>query len=335
MMQLSGNSRSLRSPAGFSLVELMIALLIGAFLIIGAVTVYLQSRGSFETNDRAARLQENARYAFTMLEPDIRMSRFWGRTSRTNAVTNRATPADPIPAGLGVVNDCTQNWSIDLSVNIEATNAGVPFACPSMALIQPNSDFLGVRHATVQPTVPTPGRMQIQSDRMIAQLFANGIVPALPAASTTHDLIVNGYYISPQSVLGPNVPSLRRQTLVTGAAGGQPVLQDQEIIPGVQDMQIQFGIDVDPIGAPNRGTVDRYSNPGDPILNPLNVLFNPNAQIVAVRIWLLMRSQRPEIGHNDGAVYQYADQNVGPFNDNFRRLLVSQTIALRNVRQEN
>ena len=207
------------------------------------------------------------------------------------------------------------------------------FACPTMSPVQPNSDFFAVRHASVNVTVPTPGRMQVHSDRMIAGLFANGLPPAMPPTAATHDLIVNGYYVSPQSRLGANVPSLRRQTLVTGP-GGAPQLQDQEVIPGVQDMQVQLGIDTDPIGSPNRGTADRYSNPGDPVLNPASPFFNPNAQVVSVRVWLLIRSERPEIGHNDGAVYQYADQNVGPFNDNIRRLLVTKTIALRNVRQE-
>lgn len=322
-----------RTVRGFSLIELMVALVIGSVLIVGAVSVYIQSRSSFATNEAVARLQENGRYAFAMLEPDLRMSRFWGRTSRTNFVTNRARPVDPIPAGLGVANDCTQNWSINLSTSFEATNGGVPFACPSMAPVQPNSDFFAVRHASVNPTPPTPGRLQVQSDRMIAAMFANGLPPAMPPTSTTHDLIVNGYYVSPQSRLGANVPSLRRQTLVAGP-GGAPQLQDQEVIPGVQDMQIRLGIDTDPIGSPNRGTADRYSDPGDPILNPASPFFNPNAQVVAVQVWLLIRSERPEIGHNDGAVYQYADQNVGPFNDNMRRLLVTKTINLRNVRQE-
>ena len=153
----------------------------------------------------------------------------------------------------------------------------------SMAPVQPNSDFFAVRHASVNPTPPTPGRLQVQSDRMIAAMFANGLPPAMPPASTTHDLIVNGYYVSPQSRLGANVPSLRRQTLVAGP-GGAPQLQDQEVIPGVQDMQVRLGIDTDPIGSPNRGTADRYSDPGDPILNPASPFFNPNAQVVAVQV---------------------------------------------------
>jgi hypothetical protein len=60
--------------------------------------------------------------------------------------------------------------------------------------------------------------------------------------------------------------------------------------------------------------------------------FNPNAEILAVRIWLRVRAERRENGFTDTVVYRYADQNVGPFLDNFRRMVVSKTVYLRNAR---
>ena len=39
-----------------------------------------------------------------------------------------------------------------------------------------------------------------------------------------------------------------------------------------------------------------------------------------------------EVGFTDTRVYRYADQILGPFDDNFRRMMVSKTILLRNVR---
>jgi len=51
-----------------------------------------------------------------------------------------------------------------------------------------------------------------------------------------------------------------------------------------------------------------------------------------VRIWLRVRAERPEQGFVDTATYTYADINHGPFNDNYRRLVVSKTIYLRNAR---
>ena len=45
---------------------------------------------------------------------------------------------------------------------------------------------------------------------------------------------------------------------------------DQEVAPGVENMQLQFGVDVD-----QDNTVDRYVNPGDAILDPLDAAFIP------------------------------------------------------------
>src|SRR3569832_1379828 len=62
------------SQAGFSLVELMLAVTIG-FSVIGAVGyLYIGSRGAFRTADNMSRMQETARYAMDTLTRDIRMA---------------------------------------------------------------------------------------------------------------------------------------------------------------------------------------------------------------------------------------------------------------------
>jgi len=43
---------------GMSLIELLVALAIGGFLIIGAVTLQSQTRKTFSINEQSARLQE-------------------------------------------------------------------------------------------------------------------------------------------------------------------------------------------------------------------------------------------------------------------------------------
>jgi hypothetical protein len=54
-------------------------------------------------------------------------------------------------------------------------------------------------------------------------------------------------------------------------------------------------------------------------------------QVLAVRLWLRVRAERPENGHTDAVGYQYADQVVPAFNDAYRRVVVSKTIYLRNA----
>ena len=63
-----------RLQKGVTLIELMVAMLIGSILLIGAVTVFSDSRATFRTSDIIARLQENARFALDTIEPDIRQA---------------------------------------------------------------------------------------------------------------------------------------------------------------------------------------------------------------------------------------------------------------------
>ena len=78
-----------------TLVELLVALAIGSFLMIGAVQVYNQSRQAFVINESIARVQETAQFAMDTLEADLRMASNYGMQSRGLAVEGRALLADP------------------------------------------------------------------------------------------------------------------------------------------------------------------------------------------------------------------------------------------------
>lgn len=64
--------KSLRRHSGFSLVELMIAMLLGLILIAGVIAVFLSNRQVYRQNENLARMQENARYAFEVVGRDVR-----------------------------------------------------------------------------------------------------------------------------------------------------------------------------------------------------------------------------------------------------------------------
>jgi type IV pilus assembly protein PilW len=62
----------IRRRHGFSLVELMIAMVLGLFLIGGVISVFLSNRQVYRQNENLARIQENARYAFEVVARDVR-----------------------------------------------------------------------------------------------------------------------------------------------------------------------------------------------------------------------------------------------------------------------
>lgn len=315
---------------GMTLIELMVALAIGSFLLLGAVTVFVQSQAAFRLNEASARLQENARFALGAIEPDIRMAYYFGLTTRPDRIRGRATADDPVAFAGG--GDCGRNWSVNLDAAIDGTNNVYAWTCTPYAGAgaMPGSDTLIVRRVEEAPSAPAPNRLHVQSARFQeGQLFVGADVPEGYSSETseTYRLVVNGYYVSPTSSLSTAdnpVPSLRVKTLIDG-----PRIEDREVLPGVEDMQIQFGIDTDPPGTSGRGAIDRYVNPGDPLLDPSTY---PDVRVLAVRIWLRIRSERPERDFTDASSYAYADRNDDPPNDGYRRLVVSKTIYLRNAR---
>ena len=324
---------------GFSLVELMVALTIGSFLIIGAVTVYVQSRNSYTVNETVARLQENARFALSTIEPDIRLANYWGLMNDPELITGTA---DNVPLdSTATTEDCGAGFDIDLTAPIEGVNNDYDLGCAENAVTSPTPGFtrtpdtIVVRHANETTSAPEAGRLQLYSTRRGpgSQVFNSDTAPGLPGAlddvppngpqAEVRNLVVRAYYISNGSSRA-ETPSLRRKNLILG-----PDFQDEEVMPGVEDMQVQFGIDpgvgdLDANGVPDRytGIATRYVNPEDPAL--------ANAQIVAVRVWLLIRADQPEVGFQNARAFRYADVTYTP-NDSFRRLLVSRTIQIRNT----
>lgn len=314
---------------GLSLIELMVALVIGSVLISGAVFVYVQSRNSYATNDTVARLQETGRFALSVIEPDIRMSNYWGLVKGAGVVTQQAAQT---VASIGAPTTCGTNFAHDLLTNLEGENNGYTLACAAFGSGAVGSaDGLTIRRvSTIAQAAPVANTLQVCSTRMMGRLFSDGSACTAAPAGQINDLIVNAYYVSRDSEQRAGLPALRRHSLIPG-----PDFQSQEIVPGIEDMQVQFGID--PTGT--SGVATRYVNPdGVPV----------GSQIVSVRVWLLVRAENAEVGFVDDRIYEYGDRSVvngmtADLNavgaatlayapaDGFRRMLVSRTIQIRNA----
>ena len=68
----------MNKQSGFSLIEIMIALLIGVFLLGGMLQIFSVSQQTYRMQSNLARLQENGRFALDFLAHDIRMVGYWG-----------------------------------------------------------------------------------------------------------------------------------------------------------------------------------------------------------------------------------------------------------------
>jgi type IV pilus assembly protein PilW len=63
---------------GFTLIEIMVALLLGVFLLGGIMHIFINSKKTYRTQEALSRLQENGRLAMTFLAQDIREAGYRG-----------------------------------------------------------------------------------------------------------------------------------------------------------------------------------------------------------------------------------------------------------------
>lgn len=338
---------------GLTLIELLVALSIGGFLIIGAVTVQSQTRKTFTVNENQARLQETARFALSVLESDIQLAGLYG-FSNSNTVSGMSIQgADgPISAskmtsdgdsatGGGVYDDCGVNQVFNLYWPIQAEDGDWKLGCdPDPSGQIPGTDTLTVRHTSVEKVPAVKGRLQLYTHRLISdnvRFITDGNVPApglKDNIAEVRDYFMRTYYVAQDSEGRPNLPALRVKWI--DSKDGEGSWEDQEVVRGVEDIQIELGVDPGELGADGtvkmenglasdvNGNVARYVVPGDPILK--------SGQVVAVRIWVRVRAEEAEQGFADQRLYKYASVDDFKPGDGFRRVVMSRTIFLRNSR---
>jgi prepilin-type N-terminal cleavage/methylation domain-containing protein len=337
-----------RKSRGFNLPELMIALALGLFLLAAFLSVVAHCREQFATNESVARLQDTARNAISALTDDIEHAGFYGfsnaaaprlvsgDTTLAGAQSLRqgasAMPAAGLPAG---VHDCGVNFAVDVSRPIEGTNDGfgvgrdardcAPTATADGA--RAGSDTLTVRHASLEPTAARAGRIQLYSRRLetfgFLDLFADGRAPtavtmAVAEDAQVRDLEVHTWYVANSSVDRPGWPALRVKSLTESRGAVQ--FRDEEVMPGIEDLQLELVVSdaADP-------THVRYVAPGSSAAL--------EGHVVAVRVWLRVRSDVTEAGFDEARPLVYADTVFTPTAREAaqRRLLVERMVALRNA----
>jgi type IV pilus assembly protein PilW len=287
-----------------------------------------------------------------VIEPDVRLAEYWGLYKGGYAIGNSTPQTAGVNAlGGASATRCGPNFSLDLGTPVEGRNNSYGLACNAYQN-RPmlSGDTLTVRRVATAPTTVLPatvGPLRICSNRVSATIVnvAPPVnCPTAPAgAGQVADLIVNTYYIARDSegvnnTVRPNVPALR--VLSLNGPSVAPDFLDTEVVSGVEDLQVQFGIDTSGVTC----TATQYIDAA-----PAAALPQPGfGQVVAVRIWLLVRADQPEVGFVDNTTYQYGDRSVANGttnnlnsaaartlayqpNDGFRRLLVSRTIMLRNA----
>jgi type IV pilus assembly protein PilW len=345
---------------GFSLVEIMVALLISLFILGGAISILIQNQQNYRHNDDFGRLQENARFALDMITGDLRMAGYIGCVRHdTDRVRSKLLNIDA-----GSLLDPTfliDGYEEDSGVWAAQGNADLA------DVILPGTDAITLRRLRNRG-VPITASM-VQADEVlnvstapvaageIAAIYncqRTDIFQAVAVAGDTITHIMgagdpgnagnalslaydqNAAYVADPAA-DPEGNSSK--TFVAGFDAvryyladnnGQPALwrefhdgtgvDQQPLVDGIEQMQFLYGEDLDLDGAP-----DSYVS--------ADAVGNWN-QVVSVRATLLVRTIDEYGDETDTKTYDINGDGNNPFiapGDRRSRKLVSATVLLRNL----
>jgi type IV pilus assembly protein PilW len=315
--------RNLRQ-SGVTLVELMVAMVLGLILLAGVLTVFVGAKHGFNRNQNVGRMQEDARFAIEELTRDLSMAGFYAELVDPASVTADATldvGTDCGPAGeknwiFQLVRPDGQPDSVNVVDNATGAEAAAAFGCIDAASFQDSTDVVAVKRVLGAPAPAlTAGRTYVRTNDTVGLLYVDPTPTVIAAATGDWEYAPRIYYIRTYAnVPGDGVPTLCRKTL---EAGAPPTMVDSCIAQGIEDLQIDWGLDSDGDGATNY----YVSTP----------TATEMTQVVAVRVSLLARSAAGDTTYVNDKTYTISDAPPRTPKDNFYRRIYTATVVVHNV----
>lgn len=316
---------------GFSLVELMVAMVIGLIVMGGAFSMHSTARTTQQISEVQMDMVADARFAIDMIAYDLRHAGAWGGTNKETLIECKSTDTD-CAVTLTATGDCAPDgspeWAYDLSLPVFATDNANPYSstCIDGGDYVADTDVLEIRYADANTSTLAEGQAYVRSNFINGRVFVGDTAPMLDAYDTSpltknHVLNAYAYYVSDFTEPDDDIPSLRRVALVNG-----PAVQNQVLVSGVENLQVQFGLD----SINDDRIIDRYVDASAMTTADWD-------KVYAAKIWLLLRSDEKQKADVDTkksfSIAGVAAADYGGLGD-YRYFMVSSVVNLRNLKQQ-
>lgn len=347
-MITSLNSPPTQGQAGVTLVELMIAITVGLFLVTGMTVLITQQSSTRAELQKSAQQIENGRYAMQLIQEDAQLAGYYGEYSDVFSVPG-ALP-DPCSTSAPATGD--------LAIPVQGYDSVTALPAPISGCIADSdhltgTDILAIRRLD-PASIPIAGAvasqiyMQTGIDS-VSGLFGYKIGTGSDTSvftlqnkdGTVADLrpyIVHIYFISPCSVPaggassctgsdddnGNPIPTLKRLELVV--SGGSSTFLTYPLAEGIENLQVDYGVDNDNDGAPDYYTTGTYEKDGATAMTPTDW-----SNIMSIDVNLLARNTELSPGYTTDKQYKLGlSDAVGPYTDHYKRHAFNGTIRLIN-----
>lgn len=265
---------------GFTLVELMVSVAIGMIITVGVLAVLVSGANIYKRSDGRARIQENARFAMSVMQQELREAGYMGcfnlnmfPTRYTNLAKDPDDYGNDYAVMVGGFEAGAASWSPALDAEVGHATA-TPLAGSDVLFMRgpvgPSAPLNDTMTTTSAP-IPlasvegfTVGGLAIISDCGYANVFRVTQIPAdkklVHAANFNTDSKLtrvfsnlDGAVVTPLGTVsyfvalsGDGIAGHR--SLWRQESGGVP----EEIAAGIENMQLEYGIDTDDDMVPNK-----------------------------------------------------------------------------------
>ncbi|MEH8174984.1 PilW family protein [Aeromonas veronii] len=318
---------------GFTLVEWLISMTMGLFLLAGVFSVFVMSRSSSEDAFDQSELQENGRLAIRLISQDIKWAGFFGaytgQSTQVGSSLSLSTGSTILSA-----SDCLDERSVGslpsplgpirgLWVSRVSASKGLSgFTCIDANDRVANSDVISIKRLVGRPIPASEGldtnRFYMAANSQEARVIKGSETRPLFGANNESQVWEYQHYIYYLSQ-EDGIPVLRKRYLTVN--GGSSLIGGA-MAEGVEHMVLMYGVDDTLI--PD-GRIDRYMSTDQMTTQRWN-----EGRVLGARLFLLIRAARESSRYKNNNSYQLGNITVNGGGDGYRRLLLESSIALRN-----
>jgi len=323
---------------GLSLVELMVAITISLLVLTALSAIFISSTRSRNEMQKSTQQQESGRYAAELLADNLKMAGYLAEFDASPLATPAVLP-DPcattianlltaLPLHVQGVNDAAESPSClsdvkegtDIVVVRRASTcvAGVA-GCAAFvdgepyfqaSLCTPN-DGSGAELAHAISTDADYAAYHFALSTSAGDFTRHKTSCVATDFAAIQRYFVHIYFIANNNESGDGIPTLKRAELGAGAFSIVP------LVDGIENMQVEYGVDSNGDGVPNA-----YTSAPASTADWRNVM--------AARVHLLARNTTSSQGYTDSRVYTLGDKEVSAPNDGYKRHVYSTTAQFVN-----
>lgn len=327
-----------RRQTGVTLIEVMIGITIGLFIVVGLTYVFVNSSRANSEIERTSQQIENGRYASQVLSEDLALAGYYGELDPGSIATPGTRP-----------NACETDSaelmaSLGLAVQGYDVGETLPNCLNTITDLDGNSDILVIRRSSTCVAGSTGceeldtdtatyfqtglcasnvGQYLIDTDETKFTLTKphgtdkNSCQSATPTTADIRSYKTHIYFVAKNNKSGDGVPTLKMISLLSGEFS-DPL----PVATGIERMQLEYGVSADATSAP--------------VYSVLPTDTADWRKVTSVKLHLVARNLTATPGYTDGKTYVLGKQADGTDNTftpggAFKRHVYTSAVRLNNV----